>query len=203
MVTLTLQLSGDLLGAEAEEKAFCDEQMAKTEAKKSELEEDVSKQTSRIDQAKADATQLQQEIQALESELSALAKEQAEMDNIRREQHADYQQAKADLELGLSGVRKALAVLREYYGGASMLQDDSKLSAFMQQPARPEIHSEASGAGGSIINILKVCESDFATNLAKEETEEADSQAEYEKVSQENAVTKTTKDQSVKQPKVS
>merc|ERR1711935_450624 len=185
-------------GAEAEEKAFCDEQMAKTEAKKSELEEDVAKQTSRIDQAKADATQLQQEIQALESELSALAKEQAEMDNIRREQHADYQQAKADLELGLSGVRKALAVLREYYGGASMLQDDSKLSAFMQQPARPEIHSEASGAGGSIINILEVCESDFATNLAKEETEEADSQAEYEKVSQENAVTKTTKDQSVK-----
>jgi len=77
-------------------------------------------------------------------------------------------------------------------------QDDSKLSAFMQQPARPELHSEASGAGSSIINILEVCESDFATNLAKEETEEADSQAEYEKVSQENAVTKTTKDQSVK-----
>merc|ERR1712085_60280 len=108
------------------------------------------------------------------------------------------QQAKADLELGLNGVRKALVVLREYYGGASMLQDDSKLNAFMQQPARPEIHSEASGAGGSIINILEVCESDFATNLAKEETEEADSQAEYEKVSQENAVTKTTKEQDVK-----
>merc|ERR1719246_199633 len=184
-------------GAEAAEKAFCDEQMAKTEVKKSELEEDVAKQNSRIDQAKADATQLQQEIQALQSELSALAKEQAEMDNIRREQHADYQQAKADLELGLSGVRKALAVLREYYGGASMLQED-KLSAFMQQPTRPETFSKGSGAGGSIINILEVCESDFATNLAKEETEEADSQAEYEKVSQENAVTKTTKDQSEK-----
>jgi len=185
-------------GAEAAEKAFCDEQMAKTEAKKSELQEDVAKQSSRIDQANAASTQLKQEIQALQSELSALAKEQAEMDNIRREQHADYLQAKADLELGLSGVRKALAVLREYYGGASMLQDDSKLGAFMQQPAQPETFSKASGAGGSIINILEVCESDFATNLAKEETEEADSQAEYEKVSQENSVTKTTKDQDVK-----
>merc|ERR1712194_847300 len=97
---------------------------------------------------------------------------------------------KADLDSGLSGVRKALAVLREYHGGASMLQDDSKLGAFMQQPAAPETHSKSSGAGGSIINILEVCESDFATNLAKEETEEADSQAEYEKVSQENSVTK-------------
>merc|ERR1712086_504147 len=42
-----------------------------------------------------------------------------------------------------------------------------------------------------IINILEVCESDFATNLAKEEAED-------EKVSQENSVTKTTKDQDVK-----
>merc|ERR1711957_317708 len=54
------------------------------------------------------------------------------------------------------------------------------------------------GGGESIINILQVCESDFATNLAKEESEEEDAQSEYEKVSQENAVTKTTKDQSVK-----
>merc|ERR1719444_67769 len=165
---------------------------------KSELEEDVAKMTSRIDKAAADSAQLKEEIQALQGELAALAKEQAEMDKIRQEQSADFQQAKADLELGLSGVRKALEVLREYYGGASMLQDDSKFGAFMQQPAKPETFSKASGAGGGIINILEVCESDFATNLAKEETEEADAQAEYEKVSQENAVTKTTKEQDVK-----
>merc|ERR1719325_359513 len=60
------------------------------------------------------------------------------------------------------------------------------------------MHSKKAGAGGSIINILQVCETDFATNLAKEESEEADAQSEYEKVSQENAVTKTTKEQDVK-----
>merc|ERR1719336_2714485 len=58
--------------------------------------------------------------------------------------------------------------------------------------------TESSGAGGSILDILEVCESDFAKNLAKEESEEADAQSEYEKVSQENAVTKTTKEQDVK-----
>merc|ERR1719203_1155685 len=103
--------------------------------------------------------------------------------------HAEYEQAKADLELGLSGVRGALSTLRDYYGAAAMLQDDSKFGAFMQQPAKPETHSQSSGAGESIINILEVCESDFASNLAKEESEEADAQSEYEKVSQENAVT--------------
>merc|ERR1719436_108718 len=78
-----------------------------------------------------------------------------------------------------------------------MLQD-SNFGAFMQQPAAPETHSKAQGAGESIIDILQVCESDFATNLAKEESEEADAQSEYEKVSQENAVVKTTKQQDVK-----
>merc|ERR1719245_1469274 len=68
----------------------------------------------------------------------------------------------------------------------------------MQQPDAPATHTKAQGAGGSIIHILEVCESDFASNLAKEETEEADAQSKYEKVSQENAVTKTTKEQSVK-----
>merc|ERR1712061_571961 len=71
-------------------------------------------------------------------------------------------------------------------------------SSFMQQPAKPELHSASGGAGGSIIDILEVVESDLASNLAKEETEEADAQSEYERVSQENAVTKTLKDQDVK-----
>merc|ERR1712087_945196 len=68
----------------------------------------------------------------------------------------------------------------------------------MQQPAAPELHSKATGAGSSIIGILEVVESDFATNLAKEETQEADAAAEYEKTTQENKVTRATKEQDVK-----
>merc|ERR1719270_2719258 len=189
-------------GAEATEKAYCDEQIAKTEAKKSDLEEDIAKMTSRIDQAAAKSARLKGEVRELESELAALAQTQAEMDRIRSETHADYEVAKADLQLGLSGVREALRTLQDYYGGAaSLMQGNADPAAFMQrmqQPAAPELHSKAGGAGGSIIDILEVVESDFATNLAKEEAEEEDAQSEYEKVSQENAITKTLKDQDVK-----
>merc|ERR1711920_940835 len=183
--------------ADATEKAYCDEQMAKTEAKKSELEDDVARMTSRLDRAVAKSAQLKAEIKVLDSELAALAKDQASMDKIRQEENADFTTAKSDLELGLTGVRKALDLLRDYYGGAAaaMLQDDSKFGAYLQQPAAPQKHDKSSGAGGSIIDVLEVCESDFATNLAKEE---ADAQSEYEKISQENEVTKTMKEQDVK-----
>jgi len=189
-------------GSDATEKAYCDEQLAKTEAKKVDLESDVEKMTSKIDQAAAKSAQLKGQVKELQAQLAALLKSQAEMDKVRSETHEEYVKAKADLELGLSGVRQALGVLRDYYGpAASMIQDGARPSAFvqrMEQPVAPVQHSKATGAGGSIINILEVVESDFATNLAKEETEEADAQSEYEKVSQQNSVTKTLKEQDVK-----
>mmetsp|Transcript_111734 Transcript_111734/g.271438 ORF Transcript_111734/g.271438 Transcript_111734/m.271438 type:complete len:752 (+) Transcript_111734:2-2257(+) len=187
---------------EADEKAYCDEQIAKTEEKKGELEEDVSKLTAKIDKAVARSAQLKGEVKELQAELAALAKEQAEMDKTRAESHTDYVNSKADLEAGLAGVRKALGVLRTYYGGAAaaaMLQGGSDdMNALMRQPAMPETHSKSTGAGSSIIGILEVCESDFAKNLAEEETEESDAASLYEKTTQENKVTTATKEQDVK-----
>jgi len=184
--------------AEAQEKAYCDEQLAKTQAKKEELDDDIEKLTVKIDQATSKSAKLKEEVQELESELAALTKLQAEMDKIRQETHADFVTAKDDLELALQGVRKALGVLREYYGGAALLQDGSAMASMMQQPAPPPAHAKATGAGQGIINILEVVESDFAENLAKENTEESDAQAEYEKTTQENKVAKTLKEQDVK-----
>ena len=43
------------------------------------------------------------------------------MNKLRQNQNADYKAAKADLELGLGGVQKALEGLREYYGGAAAM----------------------------------------------------------------------------------
>merc|ERR1719284_336648 len=193
--SLIAKLESEAAG-DASEKAWCDEQIAKTEAKKGELEYDVEKLSTKIDQATAASTSLKEEVKELQSELAALAKSQAEMDSIRAESHSDYTKAKAELEEGLAGVRNALGLLRDYYGSSSAAS--AMLQEFGEQPSVPETHVKATGAGSSIIGILEVVESDFAKNLATEETEEADAAAEYDATSQSNAVTKTLKDQDVK-----
>jgi chromosome segregation ATPase len=179
--------------AEATEKAYCDEEMSKTESKKSELEGVISKLTSKIDLAAAKSAELKEEVKVLEAELATLAKQQAEMDTIRAEEKAAYDTAKAELELGISGVQKALGVLKDYYGNKA-----GDFDAFMQQPAKPKLHGKATGAGGSIIDILEVVESDFTKNLAAEETQEADAIEVYEKTTQDNKLANTMKSQDVK-----
>merc|ERR1712187_390748 len=100
-----------------------------------------------------------------------------------------------------TGVRQALVLLRDYYAKsdeAAFLQGGAaKLQAFMQQPAKPETFKAATGSGTSIIGILEVVESDFATNLAKEESAEATAQEAFEKMEQENKITKATKSKDI------
>jgi len=176
---------------DATEKAFCDEEMAKTEAKKADLESTVDALTSKIDQASATSAKRKSQVKDLQARLASIQKEQADMDSIRAEENADYTVAKDDLTKALHGVEKALGVLRDYYGGAAALLQQ-------EQPAKPAKHEKSGGAGGSIISILEVCESDFSENLAKEETEEADSASSYEKNTQENKLAKTQMGQDVK-----
>jgi len=182
--------------SEATEKAYCDEELAKTSAKKGELEGVISRLTSKIDLAAAKSAELKSEVKTLSAELAALAKQQAEMDSVRAEEKAAYDTAKAELELGINGVGKALGVLKDYYGGAALLQKG--FDAFMQQPAAPQQHSKAGGAGGSIIEILEVVQSDFTKNLADEEMQESDAISVYEKVTQDNKLATTMKSQDSK-----
>merc|ERR1712032_1406781 len=71
--------------AESTEKAWCDEQIAKTEEKKVDLESDIDKLTSKIDVATAKSADLKSQVKELQAELAALAKLQAEMDKARQE----------------------------------------------------------------------------------------------------------------------
>jgi len=177
--------------AEAQHKAYCDEETSKTNAKKEELTSDIDSLTAKIDKATAEAAKLRGEVAELQKELADLTKLQAEMDTARADEKAAYAEYKVDLEEGIAGVQEAIRVLREYYA-------KGEEESLLQQPEMPEFHTAASGKGGSIIEILEVAESDFTKGLAQATLTEEAAQSEYDKMTQENKITKATKDQDVK-----
>merc|ERR1719498_285655 len=186
---------------EASHKAWCDEEMAETKEKREKLTGTVEDLTTKINKASAQIEKLTAEIATLQEELAALAKLQAEMDKNRQEEHEEFLAVKADLEQGLEGVRAALKVLRAYY--AEKAEDEGAFlqgSAFMKQPEPPAttVHEKATGSASGIIGILEVIESDFSRNLAESTVNEEQAQELYDKTTQENKVTKATKEQDVK-----
>jgi len=165
---------------DAKHKAYCDKEMSETKQKKDDLTGEIEKLTTKIDKMTADSAQLKEEVALLTKELADLAKSQAEMDKIRGEENAAYKNNKAEMEEGLEGIKLALKVLREYYA-----KDDTA-------------HQAATGAGGGIIGMLEVIESDFSKGLAELIAEEEAAAAEYDKLTKENEIAKTTKEQDVK-----
>merc|ERR1719387_3161016 len=102
------------------------------------------------------------------------------MDKMRQEEKATYEANKPEMEAGLEGVKIALKILNEYYA-----KEDAG-------------HDKAEGAGSGIIGMLEVVESDFSKGLAEMVAAEEAAAAAYDAQSKENEITKTTKEQDVK-----
>merc|ERR1740117_2001756 len=96
---------------DATEKAFCDKEMAETEAKKADKEAAVEKLTTEIDSKTAKSAKLKEQVGALQSQLAELARAQGEMDSLRAEEKAAFDANSAAMDKGVKGVQMALKVL--------------------------------------------------------------------------------------------
>merc|ERR1712083_1147019 len=153
--------------ADATHKAYCDKEIAESNEKKADKTAEIAKLSSKIDQMSARSAQLKEQVTALQKALAELAAAQAEMNKMRRDENAAFVKNKADMEQGLEGVKLALKILREYYA-----KDD-------------KAHAAAEGAGGGIIGLLEVIESDFSQALAEFITVEETAASTYDKQSKE------------------
>lgn len=166
-------------GADATEKAFCDKEMAETTEKKEDKEQDINKLTTSIDQKSAKSSKLKEQVAELQKALADLAENQATATKIRGDEKALYVKTKSDTEKGLAGVKAALKVLRDYYGGQAS-------------------HGSASGAGQGIIGLLEVVESDFSKSLAEMIATEEGAASAYDRGTKENQMERKMKEQDAK-----
>merc|ERR1719161_1862441 len=80
-----------------------------------------------------------------------------------------------------------MAVLKEYYEGASLAQVANKARR------QPSLGSKRSDAASSILSILEMCGEDFTKMYMEITQSEAEAEAKYEKLTSESQVSKAAK----------
>merc|ERR1719217_1536171 len=111
---------------EATQKAFCDEEMGKSNKAKDQKTMTLEKLNARIDKASARKAELEQAVKDLEAEVAELDKATAEATKIRNEENANYQKASKDYGDAAAATEKAITILKDFYEGSSLLQTGSR-----------------------------------------------------------------------------
>merc|ERR1712224_758349 len=129
-----------------------------------------------------------------ESEVAEIDKAQAEATEIRTTEHEDYLVASKDFKDSAEAVAKAIEVLKNFYEG-SFIQLSAKTNLKSQQP---EFGGAKSDIAHTIISVLEMSEEDFTTLLAETEAAEDEAAKAYKALTDENRVSKVTKETEAK-----
>merc|ERR1719299_2083 len=156
----------------------------------------LEKLQSRIDGATTTIAELTEAIKTLESEIAEIDKAQSEATEIRTKEHEDYLQASKDFKDSAEAVARAIEVLKNYYEGALIqVKSGAKMQSKVNQP---DFGSAKGDTAHTIISVLEVSEEDFTTLLAETEQTETEAAKAYEKLTDENKVSKATKETEAK-----
>jgi len=173
---------------EADTKAFCDKETSESKAKQAELTAKSDKSQVRIEKATATIAELKEQIKALQEQMAEMDAAQAEATSLRNKEHEEYLKASKDYKDSAEAVANAIAVLQDYYSSGS----------FVQAKEEPELGGAKTDIASTIMSMLEVAESDFTTLLAEAEASEKEAQSSYDKLTEQNTVTKTANTQEVK-----
>jgi DNA repair exonuclease SbcCD ATPase subunit len=171
---------------EATHDSFCKEETAKSTKAREEKTSSSDKYQARIDEANAAIAELKNEVSTLSTEISDIDNSNKNAAALRADEKKEFDVASKDYRESAEAVTQALVVLKDFYRGASLIQQ------------APEFGSTRGDAGHSIIEILETAESDFTRLLAEAETSESEAIASYKSLTQANKVARSTKEASVK-----
>jgi len=179
---------------EATQKAFCDAEMGKSKKSQEEKTMTLDKLSARIDGASTTIAENTESIKTLEAEVAEIDKAQAEATAIRNTEHEDYLAASKDFKDSAEAVAKAIEVLKNFYEG-SFIQLSAKTNLKSKQP---ELGGAKSDIAHTIISVLEMSEEDFTTLLAETEATEDEAAKAYATLTDENKISKATKETEAK-----
>jgi len=172
--------------AEADHKAWCDEQLNANKHKR-------NKKYAQVEQLSAEIEGLSAKIAEMGATIAKLAQEQAELatamkeaTELRQNEKAENLATISDSKAGSDAVRQAIVVLKEFYSGQA---------AFLQQGQVPEMaaYKGMQSSKGGVIGMLEVIESDFLRLQAETEASEKAAASEYKEFMDTSTASKKSK----------
>jgi len=176
--------------AEADHKAWCDEQLKANKLKRNKKTAQAEKLAAEIEAQTGAIDTLAEDIETLVKEQAELTKAMEEATALRAEEKAENAAVVQDAAAGKEAVQNALVILKEFYSAHA--------GAFVQQAQAPEMaaYRGMQGGKGGVIGMLEVVASDFARLKAETEATEATAAREYEAFADESLASKEQKHKS-------
>jgi len=172
---------------EADHKEWCDTELKANKQTRDEKTNEVNRLIARSDQLNAQIAQLTTEMEELSDNLAELNTALSEATDTRAKEKAENNKAIADAQAAIPAVRKALTVLKDFYGKAA------QATALVQAPADEAPGSwekPYTGMGGSskgVLGMLEVILSDFTRLESETTSSEAEAQTAFDKFSDETS----------------
>jgi chromosome segregation ATPase len=158
--------------AEADHKAWCDEQLHDNKIKREKKTTKVNKLTANVEALTSDIASMGKKIQTLAKEQADLTTAMSEATAQRNKEKSDNTQTMNDAKAGEDATKAALVVLKEFYASQG---------SFLQQKQVPEMaaYKGMSSAKGGVVGMLEVIVSDFARLFADTDAAEKAAATEY------------------------
>jgi len=172
--------------AEADQKAWCDEEMTKAMDQRDTNIGEIEGDTAAVTEAEAKQLQLTEEINTLMKENAQMAEGLKEATSLRMEEKADNEKTVTDSTAGLAGVTKAMQILKDFYDNAFVQftpanagADGQTVGDLAPDSASGEYHGNQDAASG-IMGQIEVIKSDFERTIETVNTAESDAEEEFQ-----------------------
>jgi len=173
--------------AEADHKAWCDEQLKANKLKRNKKTARANQLTAEIEGYNASIAEMGTTIETLLKEQQQLTEAMQEATELREKEHAENTKAIADAAAGVDAVKQAIVVLKEFYS--------AQAGSFVEERQVPEMaeYKGMQSNKGGVVGMLEVIVSDFARLKAETEVAEKSAATEYDAFMEESTNSKQRK----------
>eukprot|EP00441_Pelagodinium_beii_P026977 CAMPEP_0197655894 /NCGR_PEP_ID=MMETSP1338-20131121/39731_1 /TAXON_ID=43686 ORGANISM="Pelagodinium beii, Strain RCC1491" /NCGR_SAMPLE_ID=MMETSP1338 /ASSEMBLY_ACC=CAM_ASM_000754 /LENGTH=681 /DNA_ID=CAMNT_0043231635 /DNA_START=80 /DNA_END=2125 /DNA_ORIENTATION=- len=187
------------LDEEGTQKAWCDEELSKNKATRSDLSDEAEGLEGKVDKLEASIQALKADLSALSDSLTETKQAMANATELRTQEKEENTATIADAKAAQGAVEQALKVLQDFYEKAGKATALAQVGSAQPIPEALEAgpYKGMGAESGGVIGLVEVIQSDFARLEAETTSAENTAASEYESFMEDSKLDVTSKEKDV------